>query len=253
MELLFALIDCCPPHGQMLKGDGTPHSGTWFQSRAVTLRILGLKHMLRSVYEISDSGREWAIAAQTHLLLLIILVSFLIKPTNKSLILPFPHPWLLSQSRTQQGSHLAPNLLARQVFISLAVHRPSALLPFLCHTKPSPSLTSSTVCAFHKAFHLHSPCLGLLTQLFPSLFQSDLSSLLPHHLLSVPQDLFTTLPTPATSASSPIPRPSSPAPAQPQFCFFPRSPPAALRLVYTNHSFQSSITRTDFIVLPKKW
>lgn len=43
MERLFALIDCCPPCGQMLKGAATPRSGRWFQSRAVTLRGLGLK------------------------------------------------------------------------------------------------------------------------------------------------------------------------------------------------------------------
>jgi len=60
MEQLFTSIDWCPPHGQMLKGGGTPHSGRWFQSRAVSFRDLGLK---MSAHKLSSSGRECARAA----------------------------------------------------------------------------------------------------------------------------------------------------------------------------------------------
>lgn len=42
-ELLVALIDCCPPCRQMLKGDVTLHFGRRLQSRAVTFRDLHLQ------------------------------------------------------------------------------------------------------------------------------------------------------------------------------------------------------------------
>lgn len=63
MELLVALIDCCPPRRQMLKGDVTPQFGRWLCSRAVTFRDLGHKI---SAQICSYSARECAISGQTH-------------------------------------------------------------------------------------------------------------------------------------------------------------------------------------------
>lgn len=136
--------------------------------------------------------------------------------------------------------------------ISPLISRPSTLLLFQCHTQsphsqpiPWPPLPSA-VCALHEASHLHPPCLGLMSHLFPSLsVRSVLSSASPSSLSSMGSVCYP--PNPCSFIFLPMPRSSLPSLApvtvfQPQprltFASCPPSPPSALRLFYTNQFSQ---------------
>lgn len=205
---------------------------------------MGSRCLLRSVHKLPSSGRERVSAAQTHLLPLISLASFLIKPINRSLILPLPCPWLLSQSRTQQGSHSLLNLLAHQVCISLDVqpHIPSVFqtqspvaLPELYPASPFPAYSLPSISQRRRCSPRGLPPPPSLpwSRDSPVSFTRSVRSVLPSASPSLSSTaLHPTLPTPAASSSSPTPRPSSPAPAplpvfrpQPSLTFASCPPP----------------------------
>lgn len=191
---LFALIDYFSPFRQMLKEGATPHSGRWFQSRAVTFKDLGLKIS----HKLSSSGRKCLSTAQTHQLLLISLVSFLRKTVNRSVFVPFPCPWLLIRSCTQQISHSSINLLAHQVFISLDVqtHVPSdfqtqslVALPVL--SLPIPRLFPCLHCPVPYMFSMGPPTFNFLSLVsWFTCFLHPLSQICPPFCLTFLSQLY---------------------------------------------------------------
>lgn len=115
MEWLFALIDCCPPCGQMLKGDATPSSGRWQQSND----IQGSQAQDICLDLFVCYGRECASTAQTSTATC--KLDFFSNETSQQKPNVTSSLHLAPQPVTSQSSHSTLNFLAQKLQISLNV------------------------------------------------------------------------------------------------------------------------------------